>query len=111
MIMLIVICLIIGIVYSIVYSMKEKAAKEEAERKAAEKERQSKVEQRQQQNQRGKDHSWLFPAEEFYNMCAKENATDLSNEYGFVKATNYAKQLIARENPLADMSSFNDYIA
>lgn len=110
MIMLIVICLIIGIVYSIVYSMKEKAAKEEAERKAAEKERQRKVEQRQQQNQRGKDHSWLFPAEEFYNMCAKENATDLSNEYGFVKATNYAKQLIARENPLADMSSFNDYL-
>lgn len=110
MIMLIVICLIIGIVYSIVYSMKEKAAKEEAERKAAEKERQRKVEQRQQQNQRGKDHSWLFPAEEFYNMCAKENATDLSKEYSFIKATNYAKQLIARENPLADMSSFNDYL-
>ena len=68
------------------------------------------AEQRQQQNQRGKDHSWLFPAEEFYNMCAKENATDLSNEYSFVKATNYAKQLIARENPLADMSAFNDYL-
>ncbi|MBD9116192.1 MAG: hypothetical protein EGQ10_03310 [Clostridiales bacterium] len=43
-------------------------------------------------------------------MCAKENATDLSNEYSFVKATNYAKQLIARENPLADMSAFNDYL-
>lgn len=68
------------------------------------------AEQRQQQNQRGKDHSWLFPAEEFYNMCAKENATDLSNEYSFLKATNYAEQLIARENPLADMSSFNDYL-
>ena len=78
----------------------------EQRRKQAE----QRLQRRQQQNQRGKDHSWLFPAEEFYNMCAKENATDLSKEYSFIKATNYAKQLIARENPLADMSSFNDYL-
>lgn len=76
---------------------------------AVEKEMQ-KVEKRQQQNQRGKDHSWRFPAEEFYTMCAQKKMTDLNNEYSFIKATNYAQQLITQENPLADMSSFNYYL-
>ena len=69
-----------------------------------------KVEKRQQQNQRGKDHSWRFPAEEFYTMCAQKKMTDLNNEYSFIKATNYAQQLITQENPLADMSSFSYYL-
>ena len=95
--------LILYLVYSTEKDLNKAVEQEMQERKEQEK-------QRQEQNQRGKDHSWVFPAEEFYTMCAKEKVTNLSKEYSFVKATNYAQELIARENPLADMSSFSDYL-
>ena len=87
-----------------------KRRKRQLEERLKESRRQEELNQQQEQNQRGKNHDWLFPAEEFYNMCERGNATDLSNEYSMIKATNYAKQLIAKENPKADISYFSDYL-
>jgi len=101
------------LVYYPIYQLNQAVEREMQRKKEQEEQRKQQVEQeeqRKQQNQRGNDHSWSFPAEEFYNMCAKENTTDLSMEFSFIKATNYAKQLIERENPLADMSAFKDYL-
>lgn len=69
-----------------------------------------KEQEHQRQNQLGITGQWEFPAEEFYCRCEKNKIQTINNEYGFNKAKLIAEQLIRDECPMADISSFSDYL-
>ena len=72
--------------------------------------RREETEENLRQNQLGKSGQWEFPAEEFYYRCVKNKVQNINSEYEFNKAKLIAEELIREECPMADISSFSDYL-